>query len=318
VIHLETVRSFTLKAYSSFVEPTSKAELIQILGSLRKANFAGGGRSPYKPLLLLWALGQLRTTGKNEFVYEEVEGEISSLIDEFSQSSANKYRAEMPFFYLEKELWVLSGDGELQAKRSRLRASRAVGSFTQSVKSLLLSQPGLIEEVAQFIIDSHFTESYREPLFAAVGLDVAFGTEGSIAIELDQKKRDPKFRGKILKAWKMRCAMCGFDGRLGNSTVGLEAAHIKWHAYGGPDELDNGLALCELHHSLYDLGAIGVSQNLKVIVSESFVAHSESADALVYKLHDKDLFEPAPHAPAPASDNLAWHLTEVFKHPLGV
>jgi len=48
----------------------------------------------------------------------------------------------------------------------------------------------------------------------------------------------------------------------------LEAAHIKWHQAGGPDTIDNGLALCSLHHKLLDLGALGISNEFTVIVSD--------------------------------------------------
>jgi HNH endonuclease len=37
-------------------------------------------------------------------------------------------------------------------------------------------------------------------------------------------------------------------------SVGIEAAHVQWFNFGGPDSLDNGLALCSLHHKLFDVG----------------------------------------------------------------
>ena len=42
---------------------------------------------------------------------------------------------------------------------------------------------------------------------------------------------------------------------LDQETLGIEAAHIKWHQAGGPDTEDNGLALCTLHHKRFDRGA---------------------------------------------------------------
>jgi hypothetical protein len=35
----------------------------------------------------------------------------------------------------------------------------------------------------------------------------------------------------------------GYDGQLGNATAGLDAAHLRWFAFAGPETLDNGLAL---------------------------------------------------------------------------
>lgn len=41
-----------------------------------------------------------------------------------------------------------------------------------------------------------------------------------------RKKRDPKFRDYVLTAYEYRCAVCGFDLRLGNVTVGLEGHQL--------------------------------------------------------------------------------------------
>jgi putative restriction endonuclease len=41
--------------------------------------------------------------------------------------------------------------------------------------------------------------------------------------------------------------------------LGLEAAHIKWFQAGGPDIEANGLAMCSLHHKLFDLGVFTIA-----------------------------------------------------------
>jgi putative restriction endonuclease len=48
----------------------------------------------------------------------------------------------------------------------------------------------------------------------------------------------------------------------------LEAAHIKWHQAGGPDVETNGVALCVLHHRVFDLGAFTINSQLTILVSE--------------------------------------------------
>jgi predicted restriction endonuclease len=52
-------------------------------------------------------------------------------------------------------------------------------------------------------------------------------------------------------------------------SVGIEAAHVKWFN-GGPDVVENGLCLCSLHHKAFDLGAIALSDDHKVLVSREF------------------------------------------------
>jgi putative restriction endonuclease len=250
----------------------------------------------------------------NEFTYALVEEQVSAIIDAFSPVSSNKYRAELPFFHLEPGLWTLSGDGELgKASRSVLRKNNAVGKLSADVESLLLREPQLIEEAARFLVETHFTDSYLEPIFAAIGLEIGSSSVSGYSIEIDKPKRDPKFRNSVLIAWRKQCAMCGYDGELANSSVGLEAAHVKWFSQGGPDVLENGLALCELHHALFDLGVIGISQKFQIEISDGFIGKSESSKRLVYDLHGKELLLPAPNKPMPSLVFLSWHKQEVFR-----
>ncbi len=66
-------------------------------------------------------------------------------------------------------------------------------------------------------------------------------------ISYEKKKRDPKFRKKILRKFNNTCIVCGCK----DVTV-LQAAHIKSVADGGDDSEDNGYCLCANHHLLFD------------------------------------------------------------------
>ena len=85
---------------------------------------------------------------------------------------------------------------------------------------------------------------------------------------------------------------------------------MRWFKLGGPDELDNGLALCSLHHKLFDRGALGLSPDARVQVSEHFRA--TGVGKLVYDLHGREL-RPRPGAQLPALVHVEWHRTQVFK-----
>lgn len=71
-----------------------------------------------------------------------------------------------------------------------------------------------------------------------------------------------RWRASVLQAWDRQCASCGSDGQIGGATIGVDAAHGRWFAFDGPDSVDNGLALCTLHHKLFDLGAVGLTASL--------------------------------------------------------
>ncbi|GAA3773075.1 hypothetical protein GCM10022403_005280 [Streptomyces coacervatus] len=64
---------------------------------------------------------------------------------------------------------------------------------------------------------------------------------------------------------------------IGTVPVGLEAAHVRWWACDGPDDVDNGLCLCSLHHKLFDKGVLGIGDGHRILVSQHFVGRSRVA-----------------------------------------
>jgi putative restriction endonuclease len=125
------------------------------------------------------------------------------------------------------------------------------------------------------------------------------------------RRRSAAWPSRILTAWDRQCAFCGFDGQLGAGSVGIEAAHVRWFNFDGPDEMDNGLALCSLHHKLFDRGALGLSDDLRIDVSPAFTARTE-AGKRIYDLLGRPL-APRPGTRVPATDHIEWHRTQVFK-----
>ena len=93
--------------------------------------------------------------------------------------------------------------------------------------------------------------------------------------------------------------------------VGIEAAHVRWFNFDGPDDPDNGLALCSLHHKLFDRGVIGLLGPGTIVVSSAFSAVSPVGRS-VYDLHGHDL-RPRPGTSLPSSAHIDWHRQEVFK-----
>ncbi|MDE2662047.1 MAG: HNH endonuclease [Gemmatimonadota bacterium] len=61
------------------------------------------------------------------------------------------------------------------------------------------------------------------------------------------------FRERVLAAYRHQCALC----RLRRDEL-LDAAHIDPDAQGGEPTVNNGLALCRLHHAAFDRFFLGV------------------------------------------------------------
>ncbi|MFD1047643.1 HNH endonuclease, partial [Kibdelosporangium lantanae] len=164
----------------------------------------------------------------------------------------------------------------------------------------------------QVMIESEFPPSIAPDVLMAVGLDpdAILSAAGPTA---PVRRRRGSWVTSVLTAWDRQCAFCGFDGQLGAATVGVEAAHIRWFTFDGPDDPDNGIALCSLHHKLFDRGVLGLGQDFKITVSSHFTSRTTTGRS-VYDLHDRPL-RPRPGTTLPAFAHVDWHTREVFQGP---
>lgn len=282
----------------------------------------GGQRAPHKPLLLLWALARF-AEGHERMPYSEVEPQLHRLLINFGPPR-KAHHPNYPFWRLQNDgLWTLDGAEDLPTRKSNtdppvtaLRERDPVGRFPEDVAATLRAHPALITDLATDLLDAHFPNSLHDDLLAAVGLDLAALDESSRVESTSRRKRrrDPAFREAVLRAYSYRCAVCGFDARVGHTLVGLDAAHVKWHQAGGPDAVENGLALCVLHHRLLDRGAWTLSTEGTVRVAEE--AHGgEAFERWVLAYHDRPVATPVASRQRVAEPHLVWHHTEVFRRP---
>ena len=191
------------------------------------------------------------------------------------------------------------------AKKSELLKHNVSGGLPPDVFRLFSSNKHFSADIATRILENNFPTSIHEDILQAVGLDIE-------NISSKAKLRDPNFRERILRAYHYQCAICGFNVRVGDSLVALEAAHIKWHQAGGPDEENNGLALCSLHHKLFDRGAFTITNEMKMVVSET--AHgTQGMDEWLLTFHGKDIRPPQRPSYYPEPKFINWHVKEVFK-----
>ncbi|MET8011183.1 phosphorothioated DNA-binding restriction endonuclease [Streptomyces sp. NPDC005271] len=298
-------------------------ELMSALAGLRRAQI-GNRRAPHKPLLVLWLLGRFAASGTTAVTYDEAEEPVSRLINDFgpivTSRSRARERAAMPFVHLERGLWDLRGrDGsdvgrDTPERGSLLRARGAHGRLRPEAETLLAA-PGTLAAAVRLLLEQHFTPALETPICEAVGLDLAAMDEPDlIPAGRKRRRRRTGFAEEVLQAYAYVCAFCGFDGALGRHPVGLEAAHVRWHSQDGPDEVHNGLALCSLHHTLFDLGVLGLLPGLRIQVSPLYVTRSAAGKA-VYALHGEPVATPRPGQPVVDAAFVLWHGRQVFKRP---
>jgi putative restriction endonuclease len=273
-----------------------------------------GQRAPHKPLLCLLAISKLFSEKARLLPFRIVEKPLHDLLTEFGPPR-KVCHPEYPFWALQhdKDIWEVRTSSPLPEQssgcptRAALLRSNAEGGFQPTIYLALKGDEALRSQIITELLESHFPETIHEDILISLGLTPTAET-------LRSNDRDPEFRDKVLSAYEYRCAVCGFNVRIGHIVVALEAAHIKWHQAGGPDVHENGLSLCSLHHKLFDRGAFTVDVDRRVIISEraygteGFVEH-------LGRFHRKPLLKPNRESYEPKLDFLKWHLNQVFLSP---
>lgn len=277
----------------------------------------GGERDPHRALLLLFALGQLQRQGYQPLRFRDVEEPFGKLLAEFGPPKPTS--PGYPFHQLIGDgLWEVvtaTGGPSPGTDSSALRRYDAVGRLNQRFAKEAMADPGLLGQIVRIVLDINFEPSLHADLCSSVGLlpemtDLA-GGEG----HLPKTQRDPMLRQRVLVAYECRCAFCGFEGWIGDSVVGLEAARLRWWAFDGQDDLSNCVCLCSLHHRLLDKGVLGLTPSGVITVSRHFVGTTNAAKDQVIALIGRTALTPLGGFPPPDRRNIDWHTRQVFRGP---
>ncbi len=287
-----------------------REEIIHKFEALRQWRRTGE-RAPHKPLLVLYAIGRLLRDGVRLIPYSEIDEALGNLLRVFCSSGSN-YGTHYPFWRLQNDgIWeILDADqiGQTSsgdALRSDLVRYDVSGGFLEDIAYQLQNDFELSFGIIQSLLDAHFPSSLHEDILQAVGIE--------FPLQIPNRQRSNiNFRSNILRAYEYKCAVCGFDVKLGSSPIALEASHIKWRQADGPDIEVNGLALCSLHHKLFDRGAFTLSQQLEILVSDD--AHgSVGFEEWLRRFHGEQISFPQRRSFYPAPEFIGWHVREVFQ-----
>jgi len=280
----------------------------------------GGQRAPHKPLLLLYGFGQL-AQGIRDLPFSTVEPALKSLLREFGPPR-KAYHPEYPFWWLQTDaLWDVEADelvmraGHNAPTLTSLRTLNPVGRLPEEVTAPLHAHPGLVGELAHLLLGAHFPTSLHREILDAVSLDLELTSTPT-----PRRRRDPAFREAVLRAYGYRCAVCGFDTRVGDTLVGIDAAHVMWHQTGAArvDDVTNGLALCVLHHRLLDRGAftLASASSSETVVEVAETAHGGPGfERWLLDFHGQAIARPVSATYRVAEPSVAWHRREVFRGP---
>ena len=121
---------------------------------------------------------------------------------------------------------------------------------------------------------------------------------------MNRKVRDANFRRHVCDAYDNTCAVTRLRMINGGGKSEAQAAHIWSVADGGPDVVQNGLALCATAHWLFDRHLISLTDEYGLLVSHNRVP-SELRE--LFRDHLQRIHLPANRASWP-------HLAYVRRH----
>lgn len=124
-----------------------------------------------------------------------------------------------------------------------------------------------------------------------------------IARVTKQRLHQAEFRGRVIRAYETRCAVCSLKhGRL------LDAAHITGDSEEtGIPVVTNGMALCKLHHAAYDTDLLGVSPDYVVHINQELLDERDGPMLRhgLQEMNQRPLLLPARKSERPDADRLA-------------
>jgi putative restriction endonuclease len=185
-------------------------------------------RAPHKPLRLLDALGKCQRGAPRAIPSTEVDPMLQRLLRAFGPPRQSSH-SEYPFWRLQQDgIWELQGAEQAvprpstnDAKKSEFLKYEVSGGVPAPIYPVLRAHPRLLIEIAADLLECNFPASLHDDLGDAVGLNLQVET-------ITRATRDPQFRVRVVTVYGYTCAVCGFDVRLGDMAIGVEAAHIKW------------------------------------------------------------------------------------------
>lgn len=120
------------------------------------------------------------------------------------------------------------------------------------------------EAAVRLELDPHHLDASTKAL-----IESPPGERRVVQLLVNRKVRDAAFRGHVLGAYDNRCAVTGLRMVNGGGKAEAQAAHIWGVAEGGPDIVQNGIALSATAHWLFDRHLISLDDDYRLLVSHN-------------------------------------------------
>ena len=297
---------------------------------LHRAQRAGNGSAPHKPVLLLALLAEVE--------HGRVTNNLFTLTPELVASfqlhwrtlvTGNSWQPKIiyPYRYLiQEKFWQLvrsdqpvpAADLGHPTSIGQLSGLVDGGRFTSDLWHLLQDTVAL-GALRHHLVATYFPE-HGEAAAEYMPADPLFHEAERLLAEANAKFRIHKRREtetdgyfvrhalfpRVIKSlYRQSCAVCRLSVTTPRKTM-VQAAHIMDFAESLSDDPQNGIALCPNHHWAFDAGGISIADNHTLMVSGNLDAGDGfSRHGAVLLLPEQAQFAPAPEA-------LAWHRAHKF------
>lgn len=215
-----------------------------------------------------------------------------------AQGSYLDFGTTVPFSAdkLPMERALLNDDGSVKGSKQLAIRPLSNADFNRIVEIGLMDAEPELPRVGQ--VEPSLT------LLGEAGQEPFEGPVDRATMLVSRKVRDAKFRRAVLHVYEGRCALTGMRLVNGGRRLETEAAHIMGVGDGGPDAVNNGIALSGTIHWMFDRGLIGLSDAGDILLSGK-INDRESVEKMVYP--DRQARWPTSDAHRPHPRYLAWH-----------
>ena len=116
-------------------------------------------------------------------------------------------------------------------------------------------------------LDSAASINNKEPYNIAEEPEMDFGRRAYITAELKIRVHQRSFREKVMRAYREQCSLC----QLRHPEL-LDAAHIiADNEEMGHPVINNGIALCKIHHAAFDRNILGIDPDYTVHIRQDIL-----------------------------------------------
>jgi putative restriction endonuclease len=299
-------------------------------------------RAPYKPFLL-FAVMDLIAQGLIQTNFVEFNADLMDVFDLYWNKIIGRDKASnpvLPFFHLNGDgFWHLVPVPGKEQTLADVPQIRTIGPLRQLVLGAtldgalfeMLLDDETRDDLRRVLIETYFAPE-AHPKLVELGqisaesfqysLELLDRSKGRFRLELKEfpvrqrqyqaDSRSAAFRRVVVKAYDYTCAMCRVRVITPEGRVAVVAAHVVPWSESHNDDPRNGLALCGLHHWIFDQGLVSVTSGYLIEVSPVISTDAKGVEPLL-SLDGCKLHLPTERTLWPAKNALRWHRKNIFR-----